>query len=582
VALKPSLRRLLSLARPHARLLVAATLAGAVSLGCGLSLPLVTEHLVNNAIIARHHNLIWPLALIALVISVVRAMMNFLRRNLSGEASVRVEAELRARLFRHLQGLPISFHDHWESGQLLARATSDLDAIRMFVGFALAFLGFLLITAIAVIVAIAVQSAVLAALALALAVPFLLTAARFNRIMEDISAASRQSVGDVATVVAESAAGIRILKAFGVEAASGDRLERAARHLRDVNIEAIRRRALYVPVLSLLPNMLLGVVLGVGGFEVINGSLSVGSLVAVIQYLFLLVVPMRYVGWMLAQAQQAVAASERLFEILDTQPAIANRPDAGILDRAAGEIRFDSVTVIYPGASVPALREVSFVIRPGETVAIVGATGSGKSTVAALVPRFIDPDHGRVEIDRRDVRDVTLASLRGQIGVVFDEPVLFSATVAENIAFGWPDAATDDIVAAATAAGAHKFIIDLPAGYDTRVGEQGFSLSGGQRQRLALARALLGKPRILILDDPLSSVDVRTEAEIEANLAALFGSRTTILIAHRASTVAMADRVVLLDEGRVVATGKHADLLAVNDVYRRVLAADLEIEELAT
>jgi ATP-binding cassette subfamily B protein len=302
--------------------------------------------------------------------------------------------------------------------------------------------------------------------------------------------------------------------------------------------------------------------------------------VAVIQYLFLLVVPMRYVGWMLAQAQQAIASSERLFEILDTQPDIADRPDAQVLDRVVGEVRFDSVTFTYPGASTPALRQVSFVIRPGETVAIVGATGSGKSTVAALVPRFIDPGEGSVAIDGQDVRGVTLASLRRQIGVVFDEPVLFSASVADNIAFGWPDAAFDDIVSAATAAGAHQFIVDLPAGYETRVGEQGFSLSGGQRQRLALARALLGKPRILILDDPLSSVDVRTEAEIEANLAALLGTRTTILIAHRASTVAMSDRVVLIDEGCVVASGSHVDLLASNDTYRRVLAADLEIEEL--
>jgi len=305
-------------------------------------------------------------------------------------------------------------------------------------------------------------------------------------------------------------------------------------------------------------------------------------MVAITQYLYLLVVPMRYVGWMLAMGQQAVAASDRVFEILETQPEITDAPRAEELGPIVGEIRLEHVSLTYPSAPSPALHDLSFTIRPGESVALVGATGSGKSTIAALIPRFLDPDAGTILVDGRDLRSVTLASLRRQIGVVFDEPVLFSATVAENIAFGWPDAPAEDIVAAATAAGAHEFITALPESYATRVGEQGFSLSGGQRQRLALARALLGRPRILILDDPLSSVDVRTEAEIEANLAALLGTRTTIIIAHRASTVAMADRVLLLDEGRVIASGTHHELLATNDTYRRVLATDLEIEELTS
>jgi ATP-binding cassette subfamily B protein len=576
----PAQRRLLGLTRPHLLLLASATVAGVVSLACSLALPVVAERMVNDAIGRHERHLIWPLTLAALGIAVLRAVMNFLRRNLSGEASVRVEALLRARLFAHLQGLPVSFHDRWESGQLLARATSDLNAIRNFVGYAVAFLGFLCVTAVAVLVAIALQSAAIALLVLALALPFLWAASRFNRVMEDVSAESRQWVGEVATVVSESAAGIRILKAFGVEQGSVDRLDRAATRLRDVNIEAVRRRATYVPLLNLLPNLIMAGVLAVGGFEVIDGSLSLGGLVAITLYLYLLIVPMRYLGWMLSMAQQALAASARVFEILDTQPDIVDAPDAVSLDRLAGEVRFDDVTFTYPSGSGPALRGVSFTIRPGESVAFVGATGSGKSTIAALLPRFFDPDTGVVQVDGHDLRSVTMSSLRRQIGVVFDEPVLFSASVAENIAFGWPDAPRDDMVAAAVAAGADAFIEGLPNGYDTRIGEQGFTLSGGQRQRVALARALLGRPRVLVLDDPLSSVDVHTESQIEANLASLLGTRTTIIIAQRASTVAMSDRVLLLDEGRVIATGTHHELLATNDVYRRVLAADLEIEEL--
>ena len=579
--MSPELRRLLSLTRPHRLILGVATVAGFGVLACGLALPLVTEHLVNDAILRHQRHLVSRLALIALAIAVARALFNFIRRNLSGEASVRVEADLRARLFAHLQGLPISFHDRWESGQLLARATSDLNTIRDFVGYAIVYLAFLALTAIGVIGAIAYRSWPIAALAALLTVPFLWAATRFNRQMESISAESREAVGEVATVVAESAAGIRILKAFGVEQGAVRRLDTAATGLLDVNLEAVRRKAFYIPLLNLLPNAIMAIVLGVGGFQVIDGSLSLGAMVAITQYLFLLVVPMRYVGLMLAMAQQALAASNRVFEILDTQPTIRDAPGAETLPPVVGEIELDRVTFRYPGSTIPALDELSFTVRPGETVAIVGATASGKSTVAALLPRFSDPDSGAVRVDGRDVRTVTLRSLRRQIGVVFDEPVLFSATVEENIAFGWPDASRAEVVKAATAAGAHDFVSALPQAYDTRVGEQGFALSGGQRQRLALARALLGRPRILILDDPLSSVDVRTEAEIEANLAALLGERTTIIIAHRASTVAMADRVILLDEGRLLAEGTHEQLLVGNEVYRRILATDVEIEELA-
>jgi ATP-binding cassette subfamily B protein len=580
--ISPTLRRLLGLARPYRRLLIVATLGGLGGLACGLALPVVIQREIDTAILGHHHELLWPLAGVALAIAVVRAGMNFLRRYLSGHASVQVEADLRARLFAHLQGLPLAFHDHWQTGQLLARATSDLDTIRMFLGFAVVFLAFVAITAVGVLVAVAVESVPVALLALALTVPFVLLAARFNHRLDGVTVKSRQAVGEVTDVVSESVGGVRILKAFGVEDRAVERLRAATAELRGINLGAVELRARYIPTLQLLPNLILGVVLGMGGWQVLGGRLSIGGLVATTQYLWLLVVPLRYVGWMLSMARQAIAAAARVFEILDTEPTIADSPRAVTMPQPRGTIAFEGVTFTYPTGSRPALVDVSFTIAAGETVALVGATGSGKSTVAGLLPRFYDPDKGRITVDGQPLGSVTLASLRSHIGVVFDEPVLFSASVSENIAFARPDAPEADVIRAALAAGAHDFIVALPDGYQTRVGEQGFSLSGGQRQRLALARALLAEPPVLILDDPLSSVDVRTESEIEANLRGVLAGRTTILIAHRASTVAMADRVLLLDRGRLIADGTHRSLLRTNPVYRQVLAAELEIEELAT
>ena len=575
------MRRLLALTRPHLRTLLTATFCGVVSLVAVLVIPALTKRLIDDGIGHRHRDLLWPLGLAILGLGLTRSLGNFLRRNLAGTASVRIEAELRERLFAHLQGLPVSFHDEWQSGQLLARATSDLNAIRMFLGYALVFFAYLGTTFLAVAVALLLLSPLLAVLTLALAVPFGLTAYRFNRRMDVIAADSREAVGDVTNVVEESAGGVRVLKAFGQEARAIDRLDGASARLRDINLQMVRVRGFYIPTLALLPNLILGLIFGVGGWQVLDHHLSIGGLVAFTQYLGYLVVPLRFVGWMLAQSQQAVAAGRRVFEILDTQPEIATTRGAPSLPPLSGEVTFDRVSFAYPGSSTEVLHDVSFSVRAGETVAIVGASGAGKSTIAALLPRFFDPTEGRVLVDGVDVRTVAIPSLRRQIGVVFDEAILFSATVGENIAFGRPEATDEEIEAAARAAGAHDFITSLPDGYDTRVGEQGFSLSGGQRQRVALARALLFRPRILVLDDPLSSVDVRTEAEIEANLQEVCRGRTTFVIAHRASTVSMADRVLLLEDGRVVATGTHREMIVGNAGYRQVLAAELDLDDLA-
>lgn len=576
------MKRLIELTRPHWAALTGALLCGVVALGCILVIPELTRRLVDDAILGHRSSLIWPLGLATLALGILRGFMNFLRRNLAGATSVRIEADLRTRLFAHLQGLPISFHDQWQSGQLLARATSDLNSIRLFAGYALVFLSFVVVVLLGVGARLLVLDARLAVLSLGLVVPFGLAGIRFNGQMEDISARSREAVGELTNVVEESVGGVRILKAFGQEGRAVRRLELRATELRAVNLEGVRVRSTYIPVMALVANLIWAVLLGVGGLEVIHRHLSLGNLVAFYQYLAFVIVPLRYVGWMLAMAQQATAAGRRVFEVLETQPAISDPSHARPLPSIMGEITFDGVTFTYPGSERPALDDISLTIQPGETVALVGMSGSGKSTFAALLPRFADPTRGRVLIDGIDIRTVSLPSLRSQIGVVFDEPVLFSASVRDNIAFGDPNALDGDVRRAAEAAGAARFIESLPDGYETRVGEEGFSLSGGQRQRLALARALLSRPRILVLDDPLSSVDVKTEAEIEANLTTLLQGRTTVLIAHRASTVSMADRVILLEEGQVRATGTHAELLAREPGYRQVLAAELDLDEMAS
>ena len=573
-------RRLLALARPHTRRLLIAFVAGLVTTGTIIAIPLVTKTAIDDAIRGDDRGQLVALAFTGLGIGALRAFSNYVRRNLSGMVSVDIEAELRGRLFAHLQGLPISFHDRSESGQLLARATGDLNAIRMFLGYALVFFAYLVLTVAGVVVLLFVLSPWLALVTVGLVGPFIGAALLFNRRMEQIAQDSREATGAVTSVVEEAAGGVRVLKSFGREARAVEQLDHAAAHLRDVNLRGVRIKGFYIPALSFIPNFALIAILAVGGMQVIDGALSVGTLIAFNQSLAQLVFPLRNVGFILTSSQQAAAASVRVFEIFDTQPDITDPPGAATLGSVDGHVTFERVTFVYPGTTAKALDDISFEVPAGQTVAIVGLSGSGKSTIAALVPRFADPTEGRVLVDGVDVRSVTVRSLRRNIGVVFDEPILFSSTIRENIAFGQPDASRDDIERAARAAGADAFVAELPDGYDTRVGESGLTLSGGQRQRLALARALLFRPRILILDDPLSSVDVETEAEIEANLRDLLHGRTTFLIAHRASTISMADRVLLVDGGRIVADGTHRELLASMPAYRRVLAADLEIDEL--
>lgn len=575
-----TLRRLLGLVRPHAPRFALAVIGALVGTACALAVPLVVRRFVNDVLVDGKRSALLPLAGVVLALGLVRCAANIVRRQVSGTVAVRIETDLRERLFRHLQGLPVSFHQSWETGQLLARATGDLNAIRMFLSFGIVFVGILGVLGIGVLVALALLDPLLGLVVLVLAPLLVAAARRFDAAVAPDVQDSRELTGAVASTVEEAASGVRVVKAFGREDHQVDRLRVQAEALRMTNLRVVGRRALWVPLVAAIPNVMVAATLAVGGVQVLRGRLDVGGLVAAYTYLGLLAFPLRNVGWVLTMGQQAEASAARVFEVLDTEAEVRDRPGARALDTVTGRLEFDHVTVRYDdGPAV--LDEISLTVQPGECVAIVGASGSGKSTLAALLSRFLDPTSGVITLDGHPLPSVTLHSLRSQVGVVLDEAILFAGTVRDNVAFGRPDAADEEVAAAAEVAGATGFVAALPDGWHTVVGENGLALSGGQRQRLALARALLCQPRILVLDDPLSAVDPRTEAVIEATLAVAVRGRTTLLIAHRASTVSMADRVVVLDRGRVVATGRHEELVQTTPLYRALLTSAEADHELA-
>ncbi|MEK6273112.1 MAG: ABC transporter ATP-binding protein [Actinomycetota bacterium] len=560
--------RLLGFLRPYRRAVVGSLVFAWLAMGMTVLIP----WLVGNAIDAIDNQQrpdMLPLAVAIVGAGVLRLGLTVIRRLIAGKVSVAVEFDLRERIYSHLQALELGFFDSQQTGQLMSRATVDLQSIRFFLGYGLIFLTQ---NALTLLLAGAVMFAIkpwLAALAL-LPVPFVvLTAARFNRLSRPAVQEVQQRIAELTAEAEESVSGIRIVKAFAREQHMLGRFRGSVARVFDQNVYSTRLRAFYSPMLGFIPSLGLAVVLLIGGRQVITGGMTLGEFTAFYTYLVILVGPMRMLGMTLGMAQRAVASGNRMFEILDRSPRIASPPDAVPLPRGAGRVELHGVTLRYNG-SEPALTDVNLEVEAGRTIALVGPTGSGKTSLVALIARLYDPSEGEVVVDGADVRSVDVRSLRRAIAFVADDSFLFSASVSENIAYARPDASREEVEQAARRAQAHGFIERLPEGYDTLVGERGLTLSGGQRQRIAIARALVADPRILILDDATSSVDATTEAEIKRGLAEAMEGRTTLVVAHRLSTISLADEIVVMDGGRIVDQGTHDELLDRSPLYAEI------------
>jgi len=560
--------RLVSFLRPYRRSMVISILLAVGSQAAALLAILLTRSVVGAL---RSDQLDHLPLLIALVLGlgVARALMMSGRRLIAGKQALLVEMDMRTALYAKLVRLSYGFYDSHQTGQLMSRATVDLQGVRFFLGYGLIFFFQHLFTILGVGIVIFVISWKLALITLAIAPVLIAVAYRYSHVSHPLLRDVQQKMADVATVAEENIVGVHVVKSFAQEAGEQAKFERRSEEVFGLSVRANRQRALYIPVLSFLPLLAQAAILYVGGHMVARGTLSLGDFVAFNLFLALLVLPLRQLGMWIGQAQRATAAGERIFQVLDEPEQITDAPGATELGPGPGRVSFRNVSFGYaPGR--PVLSDVDLELEAGRVVALIGHTGSGKTTLAALVPRFYDVDSGWVEIDGIDVRDVTLTSLRREIGVIAQDPFLFSATVRENIAFGRPEATPEEVERAARRAQAHDFIVALPEGYDTVIGERGITLSGGQRQRVAIARALVVDPRILILDDATASVDATTESRIRDGLREAMRGRTTIIIAHRLSTIALADEVIVLDDGRVAARGSHDDLVETNDVYREI------------
>jgi len=576
-----ALRRYLPYLRPYAGLVAVFGMAQLGSLATAASIPKIIQYIIDGPVTHRRLDQLVQTAGLLLIIALAEFLFIYLRRNYSGAVSLRMETDLRDDFYAHLQSLQVSFHDNWQSGQLLSRAVSDIATVRRFVSFGLIWFLQTIVTFAVVFVLMMELDWKVAIVVTLFMLPIAYFSNKFHDKYKPIARRLQDQQGDLTTIIEEMATGVRIIKAFGRMPLMQKRFEDQAGLLRTTSLEGIKARALLWTQINFLPNLSLVAVLLLGGYNVVQGTLTIGGLIAFMNYVFMLTWPMDAIGWVMSMSEECQTASQRLNEVLDSRPEIADHPGARALERSRGHIELRGVGFKYPKSNEWILRDLNLIIEPGETVGIVGRTGSGKTTLAYLLPRLYDVDEGAVLLDGIDVRELKLSSLRSHIGVAFEDPILFSASVHENLVMGRAITSDEELKRAIDVARA-GFVWDLPWGLETRVGEQGYTLSGGQRQRLALARAVLGGPPVLVLDDPLSSVDVHTEALIEESLARVLKGVTGLLVVHRPSTLALADRVALLDGGRIAATGTHTELMKSNELYRALLSQEYEKQPLGS
>jgi ATP-binding cassette subfamily B protein len=581
-----ALWRLRPYLRPYRLQLMVMISAAVAAEGAEVAIPLLIKAVIDGAIAHHQRDLLLPLGLAAIGLGAGAAVLSLIRRWVQGNAVTGMEKTIRDDLYAHLQRLHPSFHDEWQSGQLLSRATTDLSSIRRFAGFGVVFLFISILEFAAVSVLLIRLNWWLGLVTACMFAPVLLFCTRFERRYKVLSRRVQDQDGDLTTLIEEAATGVRVLKALGRAPEAARAHFAQASKVYETQVAKARLLGGFWAVLDLIPNIAIALIVVLGALAVSHHTLTLGGLVAFITLALLLVWPIEALGYIIASGEEAGTAAQRVLEIFDTAPEISDNAtsdsaadaavaaatalSAGSGSSGSGHLRFDHAAFTYPGSSEPVLRDVDLELTRGETLVLAGATGSGKTTLLQLVPRLADVTSGRVLLGGTDVRDIPLAELRARVGCGFEDATLFSASVRENVTFGAPDASEEEIEAALSAAQA-RFAYDLPWGLETRIGEQGMALSGGQRQRVALARAILARPEVLILDDPLSALDVHTEERVTRALGNVLAGTTALVVAHRPSTVALADRVALLDGGVIAAAGSHRELMATEPGYAALM-----------
>jgi ATP-binding cassette subfamily B multidrug efflux pump len=574
-----SLLRLRGFIRPYWSQVLLALAALVLMTAISLTIPLIIREVIDEGLVNQDARLLVTAALILLAIGIAKAGLMYWQRYLTERIATQVGYDLRNRMYDHIQRLSFTYHDHAETGQLISRTIEDVRSIERFTGNGIVELIHLLLLSFGIVTILYTANPRLATIALLPLLPLVLITSNFGRKIGDYFLAVDNSLGELSTRIQENVLGVQVVRAFAREPYEIDRFNKANRILYNARVSVIGEWSRIMPTSHLLVILSTILILWFGGASVISGEMTIGEMVAFNSYLLMLAEPARQLTWLVNMAGEAVAGVNRTFEVLDHQPAIQSPAGAVILPPLSGRVTFRDVSLAYHGEKTHALCEIDVEVQPNQVIALIGATGSGKTSLVNLIPRFYDANQGAVLVDDIDVRDADLVSLRKQIGIVLQTSLLFSANIRENIAYGRPEAGEDEIIEAAKAAQAHEFILSFPSGYDTVVGERGVTLSGGQRQRVAIARALLMNPRILILDDSTSSVDMATEQMIQKALWQLMEGRTTFVIAHRLSTVKRADLILVMDNGRVVEHGTHRELISQDGLYREICELQLQDRE---